>query len=97
MTPQEAIAIQVFRKPLSKRFFYALWRHGWLVVFAALAVLVLTGCDEIDSQERGAAAYRDALAQAQKDRPELWTAEHKKRADVAVGIVAKGDFHDQHR
>lgn len=91
MTPQEAIAIQVFRKPLTKRFFYACIRHGWLAVFAALAVLVLTGCDEIDSQERGAASLRDAIAQAQKDRPELWTAEHKKRADVAVGIVARSE------
>ncbi len=90
MTPQEAIAIQVFRKPLTKRFFYALWRHGWLVVAAVLAVFVLTGCDEIDSQERTAASLRDALAQAQKDRPELWTAEHKKRADVAVGLIAQG-------
>lgn len=84
-------AIYYYRQPLTKRFFYACIRHGWLAVFASLAVLALTGCDEIDSQERGAAAYRDALAQAQKDRPELWTAEHKKRADVAVGIVARSE------
>lgn len=31
MTPQEAIAIKVFRKPLTKRLFYAIWRTaGWL-------------------------------------------------------------------
>lgn len=88
---QMALAIEVYRTPLHKRALWAFCRCGWLMGPAVLAVLVLTGCDEIDSQERGAAAYRDALAQAQKDRPELWTAEHKKRADVAVGIVAKGD------
>jgi hypothetical protein len=87
-------AIEVYRTPPIRRFFYACIRHGWLVVAAVLAVLVLTGCDEIDSQERTAASLRDALAQAQKDRPELWTAERKKRADVAVGIVAKGDRHE---
>lgn len=67
----------------------------------AAAIAALLGCfflaqwldgpSEMQSQEDGAAAFRDALAQAQKDRPELWTAERKARADVAVGIVAKGD------
>lgn len=88
---QMALAIEVYRTPLWKRIVWAFCRHGWATVPALLAVLVLTGCEEIDSQERTAASLRDALAQAQKDRPELWTAEHKKRADVAVGIVAKGD------
>lgn len=84
-------AIYAYKTPAYRRFFYACVRHGWFFVVAVLAVLVLTGCDEIDSQERGAAAYRDALAQAQKDRPELWTAEHKARADVAVGIVVRSE------
>lgn len=65
MTPQEAIAIQVFRKPLTKRFFYALFRRGWVLVPLVLALWVLTGCDEMDSQDRTAANLRDALAQAQ--------------------------------
>lgn len=70
----------------------------------AAAIAALLGCfflaqwldgpGEIQAQEDTAASLRDALAQAQKDRPELWTAEHKKRADVAVGIVAKGDRHE---
>ena len=34
--------------------------------------------------------YADALAQAQTERPELWTAERKARADVAAGLVARG-------
>ena len=84
-------AIYVYKTPAYRRFFYACVRHGWLFVVAVLAMLVLTGCNEIDSQERTAASLRDALAQAQKDRPELWTAEHKKRADVAVGIVARSE------
>lgn len=88
MTPQEAITIQVFRKPLTKRFFYACVRWGWLWIFPA--VLALTGCDEMDSQDRGAASLRDALAQAQQERPDLWTPERIERAGVAAGMVAQG-------
>lgn len=88
MTPQEAIAIQVFRKPLTKRFFYALMRWGWLWIF--LAVLALTGCDEMADKEADAANLRDALAQAQQDRPDLWTPERIERAGVAAGMVAQG-------
>lgn len=89
MTPQEAIAIQVFRQPpLARRFFYAFARWGWLWIF--LAVLLLTGCDEMDSQDRTAANLRDALAQAQQDRPDLWTPERIERAGVAAGMVAQG-------
>lgn len=49
----------------------------------------IDGPSDMQAETDTAASLRDALAQAQKDRPELWTAEHKKRADVAVGIVAK--------
>lgn len=66
----------------------------------AAAIAALLGCfflgqfldspSDWEAEKASAASLRDALAQAQKDRPELWTAEHKKRADVAVGIVAKG-------
>lgn len=90
MTPQEAIAIQVFRKPLTKRFFYALFRRGWVLVPLVLALWVLTGCDEMDSQDRTAASLRDALQQAQTERPELWTPERIERAGVAAGMVAQG-------
>lgn len=41
-----------------------------------------------EAERATAASLRDALAQAQKERP--WTAEQKARADVAVGIVVKG-------
>ncbi len=60
--------------------------------FAAffLAQWLDKGPSDMQAEADTAASLRDALAQAQKDRPELWTAEHKKRADVAVGVVAKG-------
>ena len=90
MTPQEAIAIQVFRKPPMRRFFFALLRRGWVVVPIALMVLVLTGCDEIADKEADAANLRDALAQAQQDRPDLWTPGRIERAGVAAGMVAQG-------
>lgn len=67
-------------------------------VTAILAVFFFAQCldspSDWEAEKATAASLRDALAQAQKDRPELWTAEHKKRADVAVGIVAKGDRHE---
>ena len=54
------------------------------------AVLVLSGCNDMQAEEATAASLRDALAQAQQERPELWTAERKARADVAAGLVARG-------
>ena len=51
-----------YRTPLYKRALFALMRWGWLVVF--LAVILLSGCDEMDSQERSAADLRDAIQQA---------------------------------
>lgn len=83
-----AIPIQVFRKPLTKRLFYACVRWGWLWIF--IAVLALTGCVDMAAEDATAASLRDALAQAQQERPELWTPERKARADRAVGLVAKG-------
>ena len=35
-------------------------------------------------------ALNDALAAAQAERPELWTAERKARADASAGLVARG-------
>ncbi len=71
---------------------------NWQTFFGLTALLAvfflgqfLDSPSDWEAEKATAASLRDALAQAQKDRPELWTAEHKKRADVAVGIVAKGD------
>ena len=45
---------------------------------------------DMAAEDATAASLRDALAQAQQERPDLWTAERKARADAAAGIVAKG-------
>lgn len=74
---QMAAAIEVHQIPLHRRFVYAFCRHGWVIVPAVLAVLVLSGCNDMQAEEATAASLRDALAQA--------------RADVAVGLVARGE------
>lgn len=51
MTPQEAIAIQTFRKPPLRRFFFALLKRGWVLIPAVLLFLVLTGCSVDNSAE----------------------------------------------
>ena len=61
-TATESIAIHKYTAPAHRRFFYALIKHGWWVAF--LAVVLLTGCSDMDSEERGAANLRDAVAQA---------------------------------
>lgn len=88
LSAEDATALHFYKIPLYRRFFYALCRWGWLSIF--LAVLALAGCDDIADKEADAASLRDALQQAQQERPELWTAERKARADRAVGLVAKG-------
>jgi len=40
-------AIYRYKSPLHRRFFYACVRHGWAIAPAVLAVLVLTGCDDV--------------------------------------------------
>lgn len=45
---------------------------------------------DMAAEDATAASLRDAIAQAQQERPELWTPERKARADRAVGLVAKG-------
>lgn len=45
---------------------------------------------DMAAEDATAASLRDALQQAQQERPELWTAERKARADRAAGLVAKG-------
>lgn len=51
---------------------------------------LLDGPTEWDSKEDDAANLRDALAQAQRERPDLWTPERRARADAAAGMVARG-------
>ena len=55
-------AIYFYKPPLARRFFYALIKHGWWVAF--LAVLLLSGCSDMQAEEDSAANLRDAQARA---------------------------------
>ena len=66
-----------------------------LVVVALVYTLgalggVLDGPDDIQAAQDTEAALQDAIAQAQAERPDLWTAETKERARIAAGLVAQG-------
>jgi hypothetical protein len=50
---------------------------------------LLDGPSEIEAAQATEESLNDALAQAQAERPELWTAEQKQRARVAAQIVAR--------
>ncbi len=64
---QMAVAMHHYKQPLSKRFFYALIKWGWLTVPALLAASVLTGCDsaaaEADQQDADALSSREWAGQ----------------------------------
>jgi hypothetical protein len=65
---------------------------------AVLAVVLALGCghyldgapSDMQAEEATAASLRDALAQAQAERPDLWTPERRARAAAAAGLVARG-------
>ncbi len=66
-------------------------------VYAAAAAIVLgsaglsmDGTSAQDEDEATAASLQDAIAQAQAERPDLWTAETKERARVAARLVSQG-------
>ena len=69
------------------------WKF-WLTLLACVAVFVLTaGCSEpteIEAERDTAAALQDAIAQAQAERPDLWTPETIERAKTAALIAAAG-------
>jgi len=65
-----------------------------LVVVALVYTLgalgaVLDGPDDVQAAQDTEASLNDALAQAQAERPELWTQEQKERARVAVELVVR--------
>ena len=62
---QSAIALHTYQAPLTRRFFYALLRWGWVAVLAA--VFLLTGCDDLDVHAAAQADLADAIAQAAKE------------------------------
>lgn len=66
-----------------------------LVVVALVYTLgalggVLDGPDDVQAAQDTEAAIQDAIAQAQAERPDLWTAETKERARVAARLVSQG-------
>ena len=67
------------------------WKF-WLTLLACVLVFALTaGCSEpteIEAERATAAALQDAIAQAQAERPDLWTPETIERAKTAALIAA---------
>ncbi len=65
---------------------------------AVLAVVLALGAShylddapsDAEAEDATAASLRDALAQAQAERPDLWTAERRARAAAAAELVARG-------
>lgn len=60
-----------------------------LLALVLSASYLLDAPDEVQASQDTAAALRDALAQHQAERPDLWTAETRGRADAAAGIIAR--------
>ena len=62
-----------------------------------LALVLALGCShyldgspsDAEAEEASAANLRDALAQAQADRPDLWTAEQRALANKAALLAAR--------
>ena len=65
------------------------WAGAGAVAFILSASFHLDGPSDFEAAQATEASLNDALAQAQEERPELWTAEQKARARVAAQIVAR--------
>ena len=67
LSPAEAIAIHVYRKPLYERILiWLLFRFGWALVL--LAVFLLSGCaDDVHAYAAAQADLADAIADAAKE------------------------------
>ena len=66
----------------------------WLTLLACvLAFVLLSACSgpsDLEAERDTAAALQDAIAQAQAERPDLWTPETIERAKTAALIAAAG-------
>ena len=60
-----------------------------LVALVLSSSHLLDGPSEIEASQATEASLNDALAQAQAERPELWSDEQKARARVAAALVAR--------
>lgn len=59
-----------------------------IVATFAMALVGCTGPTDVEADRDTAAALQDALAQAQAERPDLWTPETIERAQAAALIAA---------
>ena len=67
LSPEDAQAIHVYRKPLAERILiWLLFRFGWALVL--LAVFLLSGCaDDVHAYAAAQADLADAIADAAKE------------------------------
>jgi hypothetical protein len=68
-TATESIAIQKYKAPAHRRFFYALCSYGWpwMLTWAIAAVVFLAGCDDLGAHAAVQADLADAVAQARQE------------------------------
>ena len=66
------------------------WAGAGVVALVLSSSHLLDGPSEIEAAQATEANLNDALAQAQAERPELWSDEQKARARVAAQSVAQG-------
>ena len=65
------------------------WAGAGLVALVLSSSHLLDGPSDFEAAQATEANLNDALAQAQAERPELWSDEQKSRARVAAQIVAR--------
>ena len=67
-------------------------RALFVCIALCAAALLLSACGptDIEAERATAAALQDAIAQAQAERPDLWTPETIERAKTAALIAAAG-------
>ncbi len=65
------------------------WAGAGAVAFILSASFHIDGPSDVEAAQATEASLNDALAQAQAERPELWSDEHKARARVAAQSVAR--------
>ena len=66
------------------------WAGAGLVALVLSSSHLLDGPSDFEAAQATEASLNDALAQAQAERPELWSDEQKARARVAAQSVAQG-------
>ncbi len=65
------------------------WAGAGAVAFILSASFHLDGPSDFEAAQATEASLNDALAQAQAERPELWSDEQKARARAAAALVAR--------